>query len=215
MRFSLATSLKTKTYHSSLTLSDDVYDPDRDFVPLFDFSAPLTGFGDDFMDDDGEKTKINLFLEKNVSFPNLNLVPQSGDPFKKYEQEIGAIDKGFDSNEGFDFMDFSDFEGLQNLEDKDYDTDSSHPEEDIGLREMKDEDMDEEGPNKQLMTRDAWEEDGQPSKFQADEDMGHGKHQDTEKVKKTKKRKSSKWDNFDNEDNQPWTPVTTSRSPAD
>ena len=57
-------------------------------------------------------------------------------------------------------MDFSDFEGLQNLEDEDYDTDSSHPEEDIGLREMKGEDMDEEGPNKQLMTRDAWEEDG-------------------------------------------------------
>ena len=84
-------------------------------------------------------------------------------------------------------MDFSDFEGLQNLEDKDYDTDSSHPEEDSGLREMNDEDMDEEGLNKQLMTRDAWEEDGQPSKFQADEDMGHGKHQDTEKAKKTKK----------------------------
>ena len=56
----LATSLKTKTYHSSFTLSDDVYDPDRDFVPLFDFSAPLTGFGEDFMDDDGEKTKMNL-----------------------------------------------------------------------------------------------------------------------------------------------------------
>ena len=55
-----ARNKRTKTYHSSLTLSDDVYDPDRDFVPLFDFSAPLTGFGDDFMDDDGEKTKMNL-----------------------------------------------------------------------------------------------------------------------------------------------------------
>ena len=32
-----------------------MYDPDRDFVPLFDFSAPLTGFGDDFEDENGEK----------------------------------------------------------------------------------------------------------------------------------------------------------------
>ena len=36
-------------------LPEDGYDPDRDFVPLFDFSAPLTGFGDDFGDEDGEK----------------------------------------------------------------------------------------------------------------------------------------------------------------
>ena len=32
-----------------------MYDPDRDFVPLFDFSAPLTGFGNDFEDENGEK----------------------------------------------------------------------------------------------------------------------------------------------------------------
>ena len=48
------------------TYSEDVYDPDRDFVPLFDFSAPLTGFGDDFEDEDGEKhaliTTCNLQL---------------------------------------------------------------------------------------------------------------------------------------------------------
>ena len=37
-----------------------MYDPDRDFVPLFDFSAPLTGFGDDFDDEGGEKLNLGL-----------------------------------------------------------------------------------------------------------------------------------------------------------
>ena len=43
-----------------------MYDPDRDFVPLFDFSAPLTGFGDDFDDEGGEKHTWVTYLKVNL-----------------------------------------------------------------------------------------------------------------------------------------------------
>ena len=52
--------------YSTYPQSEDVYDPDRDFVPLFDFSAPLTGFGDDFEDEDGETHTLNNTCKVNL-----------------------------------------------------------------------------------------------------------------------------------------------------
>ena len=54
-RFLTLSNIRKLHICSTSPQGDDVYDPDRDFVPLFDFSAPLTGFGDDFDDEGGEK----------------------------------------------------------------------------------------------------------------------------------------------------------------
>ena len=166
----------------------------------------MTGFGDDFEDEDGEK-------RNNLVFPNLNSAPQSGGPFEKYRREAGAADTGFD------FMDFSDFQDLQNLEEEtkrttdDYDdTNSFYQTEKNKLKHMADEDLKQGGPNKRLMTRDAWEKMQEESR--AEEESG--KDQEKTKAKKSN-RKSPMWDDFVDEveeDSQPWTPVTTEpRSP--
>merc|ERR550517_1670491 len=152
----------------------------------------------------------------------------SGGPFENYQRQAESTD------ERFDFMDFSDFQDLQNLEEgtrrkpDDYDnTDSFYQmKEENNLRQMEDEDLKQGGPNKRLMTRDAWDESQEQTDFQAGEERGNMKHQDMEqekmKEKVTKsKRKSSAWDDFvgDNdldEDTQPWTPVTSApRSPEE
>ena len=153
--------------------------------------------------------------------PNLNSAPQSGGPFENYQREAESTD------ERFDFMDFSDFQDLQNLEEEtrrtpdDYDdTDSFYQmEEENNLRQMVDEDLKELGPNKRLMTRDAWDESLEPTEFKAGEESGNMTHQDMEqKTMKEKviksRRKSSAWEDFVgendlDEDTQPWTPVTS------
>ena len=131
-------------------------------------------------------------------------------------------------------MDFSDFQDLQNLGEEtgrtpdDYaDTDSFYQmEEENKLRQMVDEDLKQGGPNKRLMTRDAWDESQEQTDFREGEESGNMRHQDMgmekmkEKVTKSK-RKSSAWKDFvdDNdldEDTQPWTPVTSApRSPEE
>ena len=162
-------------------------------------------------------------MKHNLVFPNLNSAPQSGGPFENYQREAGAND------ERFDFMDFSDFQDLQNLEEEtrrtpdDYDdTDSFYQTEENHLRHMGDEDLKEGGPNKRLMTRDAWEEGQEVADLEeAEEENVREGDMETEKmkakVKKPKRKRPTVWDDFVDEvdeDTQPWTPVTPDpRSP--
>ena len=151
-------------------------------------------------------------------FPNLNPAPQSGGPFENYQREAEAIGKGFD------FMDFSDFQDLQNLEEEtrrtpdDYDDTDSFYQTEENKWHMADGDLKQGGPNKRLMTRDAWDESQEQSRTEEES----GKVRDMENMKAGAKvnkptGKSPIWDDFvgkEEEDTQPWTPVTTEpRSP--
>ena len=128
-------------------------------------------------------------------------------------------------------MDFSDFQDLQDLEEEtrqtgeDYndDIDSFYQMEEKKLRlfqmeenklkQMADEDLKQDGPNKRLMTRDAWEKSREQSKIGEESENVR----EMEKMKAASKvnksdRKLPVWDYFVGkveEDTQPWTPVTS------
>ena len=131
-------------------------------------------------------------------------------------------------------MDFSDFQDLQNLEEEtrrtpgDYDdTDSFYRTEENKLRHMGDEDLKEGGPNKRLMTRDAWGVSQEQAYLEAEEESGNVRQRDMEKekmkvgakVSKPKRKPPTVWDDIVSEvdeDTQPWTPVTADpRAPGE